>query len=168
VVDVHFVKDFVSEEIALAVTHVEGVHLALDHQHHHCSAPTRHGQFGELLAELEVQLKESLVHEHLHHLIQVTCLVQQARPFPHLSHQVVLDEFHTLRASMSVKHRKKADEFPLTASHVLLNQQSILHYGSKAYILTHSRIESGHFEGKISQLDLAMQGKRRELSFGNA
>lgn len=166
-VDVHFIKHFISEEIALTVTHMEGVNLALDDQHHHCSASTRHGQFGKLLAKLEVQLKESLVHEHLHHLVQVTRLIQQTRPLLHLSYQVVLDELHTLWSSMSIEHCKETDELPLTPTHIFLNQQSVLHNRSKPYIFTHSCIETSHFERKISQFDLTMQGKWRELSLRN-
>ena len=39
-VDVHFVKNFVSEEVALAVSDMEGVYFALNDQHYYACAST--------------------------------------------------------------------------------------------------------------------------------
>ena len=68
---------------------------------------------------------------------------------------------------MAVKYRKQTDEFPFTATHILLDQQAVLHHRPETNVLANSGIEAGHFEGEITELDLRVKGKRGELALGN-
>ena len=75
VVDVHLVQDFVSEEVALAVSDMEGVDLALNDQHDYACASTGEGKLRVLLVELVIKLEESFVHEDFHHFVEIPCLI---------------------------------------------------------------------------------------------
>ena len=118
--------------------------------------------------ELVIQLEKGLVHQDLHHFVEISSLVQQIGPLSNLANEVFLEETHTLRAAVTVEDCKQADQFPFTTTHVLLNQQAILHYWPKTDVLADSSIEASHFKGKVAKLDLRVKGKRSKLALGNA
>ena len=61
-IDVHLVEDLISEEVALAISDMEGVDFALNDQHHDAGAPAGQRKFRILLVELIVEFEEGLVH----------------------------------------------------------------------------------------------------------
>lgn len=156
---VHLVQHVVAEQVGLAVAHVEGVDLALDDEGAERSAAAGHCQFGVLLVELVVQLEEGLVHEHLDHLVEVTCLVQQLGPLSDPAHQVLLNEQHAFRSPVPIQHCEQADELPLAASDVFLDDEAVLHSCPEADVLAESGVEPGHLEGEVAELDLAVEGE---------
>lgn len=84
VIDVHLVQHFIPEEVALAITDMEGVNLALNDQHNNAGASTSKGKFWILLVELVIEFEESFVHEYLNHLVEIACLIEQIGPLLYL------------------------------------------------------------------------------------
>ena len=124
-INIHLEESIVPEQITLTVSNMEAVNPFLNDESYQPSRSTSLGQFWIFFIKLEVEFIKGFIHEDFNHFVDITGFVQQFGPLSNFSNQIVSDVFHAFWPSMPIEHSEQTNQFPLTASNIFFNDQSI-------------------------------------------